>query len=115
HQFKQLLAICLISLTAPLAAEAAPVLYDLTLTPLTGSTAGTGSFTIDGDDFTGISNEAFEPGNAAKTLLDLRFDIGGTTFTLADSANYGMAFFQNGTLTSIIYNGVQANFIVSLN
>lgn len=100
--------------------EAAPINYDLTLTPYAGLSnppglGGTGFFSIDGDDFTGTGNESFTPGNAAKTLLDLYFDIDGKHFAMSEGLGPEV-FFQLGSVASIIYNGIDGgNVLISLN
>lgn len=84
----------------------------------TGSvTSGTGSFTIDGSDYTGVSNEFFTPGDVSKTLQSISFDIDGKGFHLTDAiGGYAQVFFQNGTLSGIIFQGLDGgNVLVSLN
>lgn len=98
------------------AAEAAPITYSVTLTSA-NQPAGTGSFTIDGGDFTGQLNEFFTPGNAAKTLLALDFDIDGRHFDLTDAiGGFAQVFFQNGNVAGFTFNAIDGgNTLISLN
>lgn len=99
--------------------EAAPITYDVTLTAagVGNPSFGTGSFTIDGGDYAGVSNEFFTPGNVAKTLLDISFDIDGRHFDLADAiGGFAQVFFQNGNVAGITYQGVDGgSTAISLN
>lgn len=99
-------------------AEAAPITYNVTLASAGGNPSlGTGSFTIDGSDYAGVSNEFFTPGNAAKTLLAISFDIDGRHFDFADAiGGFAQVFFQNGNVAGITYQGVDGgNTAISLN
>lgn len=98
------------------AVEAAPITYSMTL-KAAGQTTGTGSFSIDGNDFTGQLNEYFTPGDSAKTLLSLAFDIDGRHFDLTDAiGGYAQVFFQNGNVAGFTFTGIDGgNTAVSLN
>jgi hypothetical protein len=90
---------------APVAAHAAPVTYDLTLTNLIGNiSGGVGSLTLDSAP-TGFTHDYFEGGSAGHDITNLSFTIGGDTFTLADSNGDAMANFFLGTLTNLSYLG----------
>ncbi|MGD9944032.1 MAG: PEP-CTERM sorting domain-containing protein [Burkholderiaceae bacterium] len=100
------------------AVQAAPINYDITLTQQLGNiSGGTGSFSIDGDDFTGAGNEFFTPGDAAKTLLSIAFDIDGRHFDLSDAiGGWAQVFFQLGNVAGITYQGIDGgNVQISLN
>ncbi len=95
---------------APAAAHANSFTYDLILTATTpGSNVagGTGAFTI--------SSAPASSGNSDFTtilgnLTAMSFSIGGDTFDLTNAASgYGEAFFQNGHLLSVVYNGGTIN------
>lgn len=108
----------LAGLTMAPAAEAAPITYNVTLkAPAGNPSLGTGSFTIDGSDYAGVSNEFFTPTNPAKTLLAISFDIDGKHFDLADAiGGFAQVFFQNGNVAGITYQGVDGgNTAISLN
>src|SRR5579871_2026259 len=109
---------------APAAAHADSFTYSLLLTPTNPASnvpAGSGSFTINAAP-AASGNSIFTVGNG---LTDMSFSIGGDTFCLVSSAScvgaaFGAgseAFFQNGTLTSVIYNGgdIDKTFDFSLN
>jgi hypothetical protein len=99
-------------------AQATPIDYSLTLTAtISGSNpaGGSGSFSIDGADYTGILNENFTYSDISKTLLDLTFNIDGKTFSKADSNGGDSVFFQNGNVLSVVYNGTDGgNVAISL-
>jgi len=91
------------------AANATPITYNLTLTASakTGTvpSPASGSFSIDGNDFTGVGTETFQLGNVAKTLLDISFNFGpGETFdtTTGPPVNVYVTF-VNGVLNDISY------------
>lgn len=100
---------------APLAAQASPVTYNLTLTNLAGNLAGgTGSFTID-DSPSGIVDSFYQNGTPGHALTDLAFNIGGSSFTLADSISTASVNFFLGNVASINYAGIlNGNLTISL-
>lgn len=95
---------------APVAAHADSLTYNLILTATTpGSnvSGGTGSFTITGAPAS-LGNSDFN--TLLGNLTAMSFTIGGDTFNLSNAAlNYGDAFFQNGNLLSVIYDGGTVN------
>jgi hypothetical protein len=90
---------------APVAAHATPVTYNLTLTNVVGNiSGGTGSFTMDSAPNNVFA--AFFQGGAPGSLLSaMSFNIGGDTFTLADSAGGASVVFTGGLLSDITYSG----------
>lgn len=94
---------------APIAAHASPVTYNLTLTNVVGNVAGgTGSFTVDSTPV-GAFTTFSEGGAAGSALTALSFNIGGDTFTLANSVGGANAVFLSGSLFNILYSGTLAN------
>ena len=110
------IALAGLALVAP-SVQAAPITYNVTLSGTGSVTSGTGSFTIDGSDYTGVSNEFFTPADVSKTLQSISFDIDGKHFDLTDAiGGYAQVFFQNGTLSGIIFQGIDGgNVQISLN
>jgi len=99
---------------APLAAHAAPVTYDLTLTNLIGNVSGgVGTLTIDSAP-TGLTHNYFEVGSAGHDITNLSFTIGGDTFTLADSNGDAEANFLLGSLINLSYLGSLGNNSVTI-
>jgi hypothetical protein len=99
---------------APLAAHAAPVTYDLTLTNLIGNVSGgVGTLTID-SAATGLTHNYFEGGSAGHDITNLSFTIGGDTFTLADSTGTAEANFFLGVLTNLSYLGTLGDNSVTI-
>ena len=94
---------------ATVAAHATPVTYNLTLTNVVGNiSGGTGSFTIDSAPNNVFA--AFFQGGAPGSLLSaMSFNIGGDTFTLADSAGGASVVFTGGLLSDITYSGSLAS------
>lgn len=93
-------------------AQAVPITYTITMTQLTGNTGnGSGSFSIDGNDFTGVGNEFFTYANVSKTLLSLSFTIDGKTFNQTDSLGGDQMFFQNGAVAGFQYLGLDGGNI----
>lgn len=92
-------------------ASATPITYNLTLTAtvIAGPAPATaaGSFTIDGNDFTGTGTETFTLGNVSKTLQDISFNFGaGHVFDTTIASLTGVfATFNNGVLTGLGYTG----------
>lgn len=96
------LAVALVALLAAVIApaSAAPVTYNLVLTPSSGTAGGTGSFTVDG--LTGLSAEVIVAPNAK--LLDLFFDIGGLHIDSDDAGTTGEVLtFVSGQLAGIVF------------
>jgi len=95
---------------APAIAHADSLTYNLILTATTpGSnvSGGTGSFTITGAPASS-GNSDFN--TLLGNLTAMSFTIGGDTFNLSNATlNFGDAFFQNGNLQSVIYNGGTVN------
>ena len=91
---------------APVAAHADSVTYNLILTPTNPASnvgSGTGSLTVNTAP-SASGNSDFSTINGGLTALS--FSIGGDTFDLTNAVgNYGDAFFQNGNLISVVYNG----------
>lgn len=89
-------------LSAPARLLAAPVTYNLTLTPSAGSLyGGTGSITFDGaPSATGISDYSVSNGK----LIDVVFNIDGQTFGLAGAAGDTLVRFLNGQLNDITFS-----------
>lgn len=100
--------------SAPLAAHASPVTYNLTLTNAFGNlSGGTGSFTI--DNAPGLFDSFYQNGTPGHTLTDLAFNIGGNSFTLADSIGTASVDFFLGNVASINYLGwLNGNLTISL-
>jgi hypothetical protein len=102
---------------APAAAHASPVTYNLTLVNVIGNlTGGSGSFTIDDTpDFP--ADAFFQNGIPGHDLTDLLINIGGNTFTLADSDTPASVDFLLGQLVSVNYDGSLGNgfFKITLN
>jgi hypothetical protein len=90
---------------APAAAHASPVTYNLSLVNVIGNLAGgSGSFTI--DDTPNFPVDAFfQNGAPGHDLTDLFINIGGNTFTLADSDTPASVDFLLGQVASINYDG----------
>ena len=102
------------------AANAAPILYNLTLTGAVNQnpTGGTGSFSIEGSTFSKSGNEFFQYSGSPSgdLLLSLTFVIDGHTFDKTDSLGGDQVFFQNGNLAGVTYLGIDgANVQISLN
>jgi hypothetical protein len=96
---------------APLTAHAAPVSYDLTLTNVIGNVpGGTGSFTIDAPP-SGFVDAFYQNGAPGSALTNLSFNIGGDTFTLANSIGNASVDFFLGNLFSVNYVGSLNNSI----
>lgn len=111
-------ALALVAMFAAAPVMAAPITYNLTLTAqITNFGGGTGSFSIDGNDYTGVSNEFFTAGNVAKTLLSIAFDIDGKHFDLSDdTGNSAQVFFQNGVVAGVQYQAIDGgDILISLN
>jgi hypothetical protein len=111
------IAVAALLLVGAAGAQAAPIFYNLTLTQQVGNVGGgSGSFSIDGNDFSGVGNELFTYANVNETLLSLTFVIDGKTFDLADSLGVDQVFFQNGNVAGIQYQGGDGgNFQIFLN
>ncbi|HTH53185.1 MAG TPA: PEP-CTERM sorting domain-containing protein [Edaphobacter sp.] len=109
---RKLLSVLVLTLglvAAPLAAHASPVTYDLTLVNVTGNiSGGSGSFTIDAPP-SGLVDTFFQNGAAGSDLTDLSLNIGGNSFTLADSQLPASIFFLLGNVSSINYAGALGN------
>jgi hypothetical protein len=91
---------------APAAAHASPVTYNLTLVNVLGNVfaGGNGSFTI--DDTPNFPADAFvQNGAPGHDLTDMLINIGGNTFTLADSNTPASVDFLLGQVASINYDG----------
>lgn len=89
-------------LSAPARLLAAPVTYNLILTPSAGSLyGGTGSITFDGaPSASGISDYSVSNGK----LIDVAFDIDGQTFTLAGATGDTLVRFLDGQLNDITFS-----------
>lgn len=90
---------------APAAAHASPVTYALNLVNVVGNiSGGTGYFTI--DDTPDFPVDAFfQNGAPGHALTDMFINIGGSTFTLADSDTPASIGFLLGQVASINYDG----------
>jgi hypothetical protein len=95
-----ILTVCAVVGASP--TKAIPITYELTLTPLLGTTAGTGWVTVDRPIGPGF--DSFSPDNG---LLSLEFHIGGNVFTLgnADPDFTPNVTFAFGHLFNISYFG----------
>ncbi len=97
-----LLALCaaVLLVAAPSTLHAAPITYDLTLTPGAGSTiGGTGSLTIEGAPVSpGVSTYTVALGN----LDNLSFNLAGQSFSLPGVGN-ALVQFVDGSLTDITF------------
>jgi len=82
-------------------AQASTISYNLVLTPLTGSTGGTGSFSV-----TGPIDSFFQNFTTSTGLLSLDFLIGGHQFSLGPTSlgNENVTF-VGGNLFGIQYSG----------
>jgi len=89
--------------TAPVAAHATPVTYDLVLTNIIGNiSGGTGSLTIANAPTSFINSYTTLNGG----LTSMSFLIGGDYFDLGNAlSNYGKADFFLGNLVSVVYAG----------
>lgn len=109
---RKFLAVLLLTfglVAAPAAAHASSVTYDLTLVNLLGNVSGgTGSFTI-GDNPNFLADAFFQGGAAGSALTNLALNIGGHSFTLADSNSPASVFFLLGNVSSINYDGSLGN------
>jgi hypothetical protein len=117
---RKLLAVLFLTfglVAAPAAAHASPVTYALTLVNVVGNlSGGTGSFTI--DDTPNFPVDAFfQNGAPGHDLTDMLINIGGNTFTLADSDTPASVDFLLGQVASINYDGSLGNgfFKITLN
>jgi hypothetical protein len=98
-----LLSVCAVLLIlAPAALHAAPITYNLTLTPDAGSAyGGTGSLTIDGAPASsGLSTYTVGSSN----LLGLSFLVDGQTFSLAGATGTTLVQFLNGSIYDITFS-----------
>lgn len=93
------------------AANAAPVIYNLTLTETSGNMGnGSGILSIEGANFSKVGVETFTYYNSLDKLLNLSFTIGSYTFGKTALALESVQF-TNGTLTQVSYDG--GAFLVS--
>jgi hypothetical protein len=100
----------LLMLLVPAGSEAAPIVYDFTVTFDSGPLAPQsfqGSFSVDGDDCPGgICNGTFFPDKQSATLLSFDIIIDGVAFDITDEFFYplfpGVAI-AAGNITDIIY------------
>lgn len=102
HRFPFRSAVLALALLVSLAngAGAAPVTYNLALTPTTGTAGGTGKIVVDG--LTGLGAEVIAASNPK--LLDLFFDIGGLHIDSDDAGTTGEVLtFINGQLAGIVF------------
>ena len=94
-------------------ARAVLIFFDVTLTPTSGisNPAGTGSFSIDGDLFTGSGFEGFRPVGAAsgiQGLVSMDYDFGGSFFSIdvdIDFPDLPAVDFIDGVLAGVDYIG----------
>ena len=90
--------------------EAAPIVYDFTVTFNSGSLAlqsFQGTFSVDGDDCPGgICDGAFLPNVTARTLLSVDMTIDGMALDITDDVAYPSAplvVFSGGNVTTLRY------------
>ena len=100
--------------TGSLPAGAAPIFFEFTLTGAVGPHAGTvgsGSFSIEGDDFTGTGSETFRPSGTVVTpttgtLLTFDVEFAGVSFSIEDETDFpdgpAVSFFD-GAFTETNY------------
>lgn len=118
------LLVLLVALALASPDKAAPIFFDLELIS-GGTVVGTGSFSIEGDEFTGSGEETFYPADSTfqnpavpKTLLSLDVTIDGQTFAIDDDIdfpNLPEVSFDDGTPDVFEYIGVnEASFSLVL-
>jgi hypothetical protein len=93
--------------TAPVAAHATPVTYDLVLTNVLGNIGGgTGSFTVASAPTSFVNSYTTLNGG----LTSMSFLIGGDSFNLGNAiSNFGEVDFFLGNLVSVAYAGGTSN------
>ncbi len=117
YQSRKLALVAAVGLFLGAHAAQANVIYDLTLTPTSGTVliGGTGTFTISSAPSTtlnSVSNYYQTPKNGSGTLVSLSITIDGQTFGLPQENTNGnaLAQFTSGTLDDITYAGTSNGF-----